>query len=461
MNDRRGLPALAATVIADSCWLYTVIGLLGLATNQGGPAVPWAGVLAILAAMVAATRLLVRAYGAARASHAGLGAVGLVAIYVAIAAVLDPADGAWEPVWINRMMTGAYSGPQVVRIVGTAIGVAWLCRRAIRIGDEPNLDVRLLSTFRTGTMVIAIVLIVERVASTDLHATSVILPFYAVCLCGLAVSRRPRSAALSPAWMKVAGGTVGAVLGIAFLLGLFGERLGGSMVHAIAGSWTWLAQMIGQAVGFIMAPFLELLFWIVEMLKPERPAGPPPTILRPPVSWEFIDPANTPAFVDAVVAFVKYPLLILLLFFLIRFLIRSHRLWATGRDASPVTVDHETIERDGDAMTDLAHIVETLLPDWLRGRKGRPGWRVPAGDPGIADVFRLYFEMLEAAMTRGHPADPASTPNERAPRLAALLPEAPVARITACFNAACFGARPTDAGTIRALRADLQRTAAT
>ena len=83
------------------------------------------------------------------------------------------------------------------------------------------------------------------------------------------------------------------------------------------------------------------------------------------------------------------------------------------------------------------------------------GPRFPKGKPGITEVYALYFEMLMAAQKKGCAFVPSATPSERRTDIENAIPGAPVARITACFNAACYGNLATDGETLEGLRRQL------
>jgi hypothetical protein len=51
-----------------------------------------------------------------------------------------------------------------------------------------------------------------------------------------------------------------------------------------------------------------------------------------------------------------------------------------------------------------------------------------------------------------------ATPRERRADLESAIPGAPVARITDCFNAACYGNLRTDQATVDGLRHDLEQS---
>ena len=96
-----------------------------------------------------------------------------------------------------------------------------------------------------------------------------------------------------------------------------------------------------------------------------------------------------------------------------------------------------------------------MLPDWMtrRGRQ-RHRWRYP-DDPGIKEVFILYFETLEMALERGMEFNSRQTPTERQIVLEGVLQGAPISDITSRFNAACYGNVPTSDDRVEVLRSKL------
>lgn len=447
----RGL-VLAVLLFAESCWLFALLGLLGLVAAQDGATIPWTGALLILAAGAVTTRLMTALCGGSATTLAGLAAGGLLAVYLAVAAALEAGGLGWPA----HLLAEGYPAKALAGIAATVIGAAVLWRRAVRLASDPHPAVRLMSTFRLGILVLALVLIAERLLATDLGTAGLVLPFIAVSLAGLAWSHRPRSPGLARNWLAVTAATVASLIGGALVFGVLGGHFGGPILGALGTAWLTGAAWIAEVLNFLLSPLIELFFALVEYLRSLADPGPRPRLTPPEVRWSGEIPQAATDFVEAAIDYAKYPMLLLILFLLTRFLVRGLRGQPVPEAVSPVSIAHEAIAREGDAIGDLAHILEALLPAWARRRPRRPAWRYPRDVPGISEVFELYFGMLEAALRRGHAADPGATPLERAATLASLLPAVPVAAITERFNAACYGNRPTDAATIERLRAALE-----
>ena len=117
---------------------------------------------------------------------------------------------------------------------------------------------------------------------------------------------------------------------------------------------------------------------------------------------------------------------------------------------------HELIPADARPLADLARLLRLLVDLHTPRKRAARSWRYPSGEAGITEAFQLYFSMLRAAIARNHELRPSATPLERVPSLSAVLPGAPVAQITGCFNAACYGRSPARPETIEALRDRLE-----
>jgi hypothetical protein len=98
-----------------------------------------------------------------------------------------------------------------------------------------------------------------------------------------------------------------------------------------------------------------------------------------------------------------------------------------------------------------------LLPEWMRRHKDSEiERRYPADEPGISEVFQLYFSYLKAASRRGMAPDSGHTPNELRGAMSRALPGMPVDLMTDRFNAACYGHEPSSSEIVGRLRAGLQ-----
>jgi hypothetical protein len=67
---------------------------------------------------------------------------------------------------------------------------------------------------------------------------------------------------------------------------------------------------------------------------------------------------------------------------------------------STVVIAHGPINRDGDALGNLAHIIEIFMPDYLK-RQTASSWWFPKDLHRFSMVYELYLNMLDTASKHG------------------------------------------------------------
>ncbi len=118
--------------------------------------------------------------------------------------------------------------------------------------------------------------------------------------------------------------------------------------------------------------------------------------------------------------------------------------------------DRESIRGDANARSDFADLLRRLIPGFLKGQGEKEvGLRYPPDQPGITEVFMLYFRLLTVGLHRGVLFESHLTPAEIEGRLELVLPGARVDQITRRFEAACYGHEPTEAALLSALSSSL------
>lgn len=453
MRNLHEMFLLLAIIVADTLWIFPVLGVLGYVTDQGGSPLPLPLVFALLALSVAAGHAVPRMTRNASEEGAAQALLGIFAVYFAIALVAgeDGIDLLWGP----HLLSGRFSGRAIAGlIIGSAmVGTLWF--RGIRIAGETRPRVQLQTCFRAGIVGLAVTILAEQAMGADFSATVMIVPFFAVCLGGLAFGRM----AGSGTWPRTIGLAVLSVIGGGLLIGLIGAVFGGSGLQLVAAVWRSLLALISWVLTVLLAPVLEAIFsfvtWLIGDYVPPNPAE---RVDTPHLQdWlQGIQPESLPSYLQTIIEFARYPVLLLVIYLLYRFLLSAYRAY-NARAALVAAVDRESIRGNANAAVDLANLALGLLPDWmLPGGSGRD-WRYPKGRPGITEAYALYFDLLGAARKRGHEFVPARTPRERCSELAAALPGAPVTGITDVFNAACYGNVPAAPETVERLRRALDR----
>ena len=139
---------------------------------------------------------------------------------------------------------------------------AYLWRRAIRVADEPTPDDRLRTTYRTDTIALELVLVVEFATSVDLQASDVPITFFLVSLCGLAFIHWPQNSAMARSRTKIALATVALIVASGFLFGVLSGEVGSVILSPGKFIWdhflaaAWLLELL-------FAPLLKLFFPLI------------------------------------------------------------------------------------------------------------------------------------------------------------------------------------------------------
>jgi hypothetical protein len=313
---------------------------------------------------------------------------------------------------------------------------------------------RLHRSFRLGVLSLFLALLFEQGSGRDLGATGMLLPFFAGSLAALAMARMRGNSAAGGIWIRVIGATVVGVIGLGLGLALAGGAVVRETASMVTRGWGLIADGLFWLARLILEPIARAIAMAIEWLLAHIPRAEGTPTVREQGSrwWERLGfEAATPE--EAIGTLLLYPMLILFLGLVCWILLKAYRQGVTHRRRF-ATEYREPIA--GDAAADLARLLASALPSWMRPKQDPAArWRPQQDEPGISDAFRLYYDTLELATDRGSVFDPCLTPTERIPALARVLPGLPVGRITACFVAACYGHKRIDAAEATALQSAL------
>ncbi len=187
----------------------------------------------------------------------------------------------------------------------------------------------------------------------------------------------------------------------------------------------------------LLVPILQ---FIADLL-PEFRGGGPGKMKSLFGNWDFLrdlQAKTVPPEIDSLNRIIMYVVIAAAVYLIYRLLLAAYRAHDRRRSASP-RVERDSIRDGSDTKADLLKLALNLLPAWMLPGEAVATPRIPLDQPGITEVYTLYFDMLTAACDRGHAFQAAATPRERQSSLQQRLPGVPVAGITRCFNAACYG----------------------
>lgn len=447
MSQERWLLTAIATLVTDATWLFLLLAFLGFTAGIDGAPLPWPVIFG-LPMLAALTHLLVRSRNDP-ASNIGLiePFLGIAVVYWAVAVGRTGNAETAGFSWPLDFLTGAHDARAIYSTIVVLLAAAYLWSRGIRRANEPEPGDALLRSFRTGLVVFAGIICLEEMGDLDLGSQSMMLPFFAASLMGLAVSHSVGRLDAGTGWLGFAAASVAAILATGLLVAILGSIVIRQSADILSSGWiAMMTAFVAKVTAFIRG--LEL-----EPGVPSGGQGPasgalivdPPGAMGP--EWSTV---------EVIVALVE-PLVLLagtVLFIWVcrKLLAAPERVWPQ------VLIDLASVERESLADQEALSVYELfqrVLPRWLG--KAAPEPRVPALGPGIEEPYALYFRLLEAARERGAEFFPWQTPFERAPRIRAVLAGAPVEEITRRFVSACYGREPSDPAKIASLSRELGR----
>jgi hypothetical protein len=451
--DWRATLLLLAMGITDATWLWLIVGLIGLLAGQGGAPLSWPVVLVVLLAGSFFTRFVYATGERSRKLTAIHGAVGLLVVYVAIAAAHIDGRDAIDIAWGARFFTGPHVASEILGTIVCMFAGAYLWRHATTMATCPSPPRRMATSFKLGLVVIAVTLVVELASGVDLGAQRVMVVFFAASLAGLATSRIPPGSVPGAEWIRVLAATVVVTLALGIALGFTAGAFGRGGLELVWSAWGYLSDALLWGVRILLSSLLEALGTLAAWLHLDGwfagGVGEPGAL---PPSWSSLDLDSNPSLVDNISKTLQNLFLLALIYPLYRVFAfarkHAHHHYSVYRSER-----HESIRGDAAVLSDFIRMMRTLFPGSIK-----PGEidRTARGEPGIVEVIGLYYDLLSHAVLRGYTFVPAATPLERVGALEQVLPAAPVAEITRRFVAACYGQEITDELSVAALRKRLE-----
>jgi hypothetical protein len=456
--------AYGALVIVESIWWFATLAVIGGLLGLGGSPLPWLAVLVLLVFGAAAAWLFGGAKGDVASMAIYQAVIAVVVVYFAVAAVSLDDTWSFKVAWPVDMFGGTYSGEGVADLIIGLIAAGVLWYRSQHLVAGGGVRRQLSRGFKVGTAFIAVGLLIEiSVVRSDIGIAPLLIPFFAASLIGLAASRLPQSEDTGNAsWPVVIGISVLGILGIGAVGGLLTGRYGAYGVRGLVNVWTAfvdaLLWVLRYPIEWAIWAMLAIIQWLRERLNPEdvEEEPLPPGQPSEDIASEVAEKAEKGA--DFAVDALRWPLSILLIVVLFFVLVFAYKRFA-ARGGDKDKADRESIRGDADAKADMMKLLSSLVPSWMKGGKKRSLWKWPEGEKGVGEAFLLYFDTLTHAIKRGMVFDPNVTPNERISALAVFLPGAPVDAVTTRFNAACYGAEPTEISEIERLRSAIEEAA--
>ncbi len=461
MSDWRNQTVFAAIAVAESIIVFTILAVISAGLSLANPPMHWGVVLLVYVAGMVTAWIAGGLRGGIATVALIYGIGGLATIYLAVATTRFEDGFNLDLAWIYHLFNRDLSGEQVAALVMALIATVLIWRRTSTIvRDDRDSPDHLKRIFKRGLVILAIGLVVDEFVSEPAGLAQLLIPYFVATLGGMAVARLPGDTpVVASRWTKIILVALGAFLGTGLIAGILGGRYGSAGLSALYTVYGWMIDAILWvlrwpllAVGWIIAKiieFLQSLFGAEPVEQEAQEQGGE----RPEFPEREATEAADNAWVEAVLDALQWPLTFLLLFIVLIVVALAYRR-IIRRLSREDGVERETI-RDEVEEVSYWDLLKGLLPDWMT-RRGTPRhlWRYPE-DPGIKEVFLLYFDTLEMALERGWEFNSRLTPSERQIDLEVVLEGAPISDITSRFNAACYGNVPTEVSQVDSLRSGL------
>ena len=205
---------LAATVIAESAWLYAAFGVVGLPVAGTGSPLGWFAVLAVLASSLIVARVLQVIVLPAAVAPGIYAVLGILVIYLTFGGQFT-AGNSFDLFWVGQLTQEVQAQNFWASVVVAAVMASGLWWRGGALASAEYPDEVLLLSFKIGIVALGIAVVMDAAYSADLNTYPMMFIFIASALGGLAIGRlSPSSArtATKRAWPRVIGGVVSAVL---------------------------------------------------------------------------------------------------------------------------------------------------------------------------------------------------------------------------------------------------------
>lgn len=454
---------MAATAVLESVWIYALMAVFGLLTNQGGSPLSWPAALTILGVSLIVARTSAIVIMPSFLPYVLQMVLGTLVIYLTLGAQVPPEGQGFSLGWISGLYSDTAELDYPVRVGLAGLFGTFLWWRGGRLASVEFPVEHLNKIFRVGLMVLAAAAVADIIAEQDLRIFPLMFVYFAAGLGGLSFGHllpASQRTAGARSWPRVISGIIGLVLLVGLMFGLLQQ----TVLNFISEPAAVVLNALATVIFFVLIlPVVYIIEFLVSglfsLFRRFAGEGEPVEIEFGGGVGETLQQLQEQAGETGPSAFLQYVewtlvavLILVVLFLLARTFRRRVRWRRTGKDGV-----RESVAEGADAATDLRRLLLDLLPDRFRRKDAAEGLQLPDDDPAIVDVFRVYFGMLVMAEERGRPRPDNQTPHEYRPTLERILPQRLVRMATDAFVRACYGRRAADPEQIDEMRRELER----
>ena len=259
MRSSQGNWAVGATLVSESAWLFSLLGVIGAYTGLDESPLAWLAILALLGMPVLVIRLGPSDVKSVEMFYMAQLTVAAAAIYFIVGTQIAPGTSAFDLAWGIKLVTGSQPDGYAARaIAGAAIG-GLLWWRGVRLASVPTPVSTLSLSFRIGIFFLALAALLDIFHPADLNTYPMIFIFFAAGLGGLIIGHLMPESELSSksmTWPRVILGVVSALMVVGVVLSLSQKG-----VHSFLSAPLAALGALGRGMFWIiLAPF----FWALE-----------------------------------------------------------------------------------------------------------------------------------------------------------------------------------------------------
>lgn len=466
MNPAQTRLVLWALIVAESAWVFAILGVLGLWMGQDTSPLSWPTIAVLLLAALYVGKLGPSEKIPPGAEILVRMLIGVLLIYAAIAVELSTNLPFVDLLWVFKAFTASEpDGFWFTFLAGGMAGAAlWLRGGQLGVATYPT-D-QLTMTFRVGIAALMVATLVDLINEAELNTFLMVFIFFGASLAGLAMGHLlPRSRTVKAnIWPRI----VFAMVAIVVVVGLAFTVVPAAVLDVV----TWplrmlftlaaliVAWVILLPAAFVIDSVAEALVWLYNLLFGGATPPPPPEqesqlATTTPSALEALEGTGANAWFGQILLGLALGLGAIALLYAGAKAFRRPQ----SRRAAPTQGQRESVMEDADPLVDLANLLWDLRPSWLKRGRG-DGESLPDGPPGIVLVLEIYYDLLLLAEERGVRRRPHETTGEMAVRMAEVLPGDLVNRATAAFARAFYGLYPSSEEQIAEMRAAVDGLAA-
>lgn len=463
MQQLQDRVVLAAHAAAESAWIFALAGVVGVIAGLDASPQSWYAVVGILALSILIGHMTPRSGERAKVLYPFLAATaGLLVMYASVALQVQPGQTrpAWPIEWVVNDLEHGYAQRALLGSI-LCIVLWW---RGIRLASNEFPVDNLALTFRIGMIVIVCAVIYDLNTPERLYTFPMVFLFFGSALAGLSAGRllpEAERSTLVRTWPKTIGATVAAITALGLIVALIDR---GALSLLAAPAVTALEALARGVIWGIIAPiaflFETALGWIASLFDFARGSGQPQQApeftseMREMLEELQREQEPSSDILAAVIQIIEWALLSIVALVSAGVVIRAFKRLLRGHEAGH-RGRRDSIAPNVNPLSDAATLALRLVPNVLKRPKAKR-YRVPDAPPGIAEVFRLCYDMLDAADRRGIVRPLHHTPTEFQPTLERTLPPDVVRPSTHAFNLAIYAHTPAERSRIRRLRESMK-----